>query len=81
MITLRVHLNNSEPIKVDVDTMPGPTDTCLICKNPRDISDREIIWVDEGVRVIILPWSRINYIQVMPTAEEKEEFPLLFRND
>lgn len=80
MISLLVHLANSEPIKLDVEEMPRPTDQVLIGRNPRDHVDRELHWVEESVRMIILPWWRINYIQVLPSEEEKEEFPLLFRN-
>lgn len=80
MVSLLVHLANSEPIKVDVDEMPKPTDSVLIARNPRDQADREVHWVDESVRMIILPWWRINYIQVLPSQEEQEEFPMLFRN-
>lgn len=81
MPVILVHLANTEPIKVDVDALPSPTDTLLVGKNPRDHIDRDLNWLEEGVRMVILPWWRINYIQVLPTAEEKEEFPLLFRND
>lgn len=81
MIILRVHIANAEPITVEVDAMPNPADTMLLCKNMRDASDRDLTWVDEGVRMIYIPVWRINYIQVLPAAEEREEFPLLFRND
>jgi hypothetical protein len=81
MLTIQVHVSNSEPIKMEVDALPSPGDNVIIGKNPRDQVDRELSWLDEGVRTVILPWWRINYIQVLPTAEEKEEFPLLFRND
>lgn len=81
MISLRVHIANSEPITVEVDAMPGPNDTLLLCKNMRDNNERELSWIDEGVRMIYVPVWRINYIQVLPASEEQEEFPLLFRND
>lgn len=81
MMTLLVHLANSEPIKIEVDALPTTNDTVLVGKNPRDHVDRELHWLEEGVRMIIVPWWRINYIQVLPAAEEQEEFPLLFRND
>jgi hypothetical protein len=81
MATILVHIANMEPVKVEVDALPAATDNVLVGKNPRDLVDRELHWLEEGVRTIILPWWRINYIQVLPAAEEKEEFPLLFRND
>lgn len=80
MVSLLVHLANSEPIKLDVDEMPKPTDQILIGRNPRDNVDREVHWIEENVRMIILPWWRINYIQVLPAEDDQEEFPLLFRN-
>jgi hypothetical protein len=80
MVSLLVHLANSEPVKLDVDELPKATDQVLIGRNPRDLANREIQWVDESVRMIILPWWRINYIQVLPSQEDEEEFPLLFRN-
>lgn len=81
MIQLLVHLSNSNPVKVDVDELPDPNATNLIGKNPRDKTDREVEWVEEGVTQIILPWWRINYIQVLPSESDRPDFPLPFRND
>jgi hypothetical protein len=80
MYTLLVHLANSEPIKVDVEELPKSSDQVLVGRNPRDHVERELHWVEENVRMIVLPWWRINYVQVLPSEEEDEEFPLPFRN-
>ena len=79
MITLVLHISNSEPIKVDVDEMPKASDTAIIGKNPRERSDKELIWIDDGVTTVIFPWWRINYVQVLPEAGTQQEFPNLFR--
>ncbi len=81
MITLLVHIANSEPIKLDVEELPRPTELVIIGTNPRDRKDREVPWVEDGVTTIILPWWRVNYIEVLPDADAQEEFPLPFRND
>lgn len=81
MITLQIHIANSEPIKLDVEEMPKLSDIAIIGSNPRDRKDKEITWVDDGVTTVIIPWSRINYIQVLPDMDAEEEFPLPFRND
>ncbi len=81
MYQVLVHVSGSEPVKLDIDELPNPTDTNLIGRNPRDRGDREVSWIDEGVNTIILPWWRINYIQILPGDDDKQEFPLLFRND
>ena len=81
MITLLVHINNAEPIKVDVEELPQPTDTTLIGKNPREKTDKEVPWIEEGVTTIIFPWWRITFIEVLPSAGDEAEFPLPFRNE
>ncbi len=81
MITLLLHIANSEPVKVDVDELPGLEDTILVCRNPRERTDREVSWVEDGVTTIIYPMMRINFIEVLPADDEAEEFPLPFRND
>ncbi|NWF68791.1 MAG: hypothetical protein HXY40_06885 [Chloroflexi bacterium] len=78
-ITILIHVINQEPVKGEVDELPKPTDTSIICKNPRERNDKEFAWVDEGVTTVIFPWWRINYVQVLPSAEEEQEFPMLFR--
>lgn len=49
MYTIIVHISNAEPVKVDVDELPKTTDTCIIGKNPRLRSEREVDFVDEGL--------------------------------
>jgi len=81
MITLLLHISNAEPIKIDVDDMPSPTDIMIVGRNPRDRKDKEVEWLDEGVTTVMLPWSRISLIQVMPDPDAQAEFPQLWRND
>ena len=81
MITLQVHIANGEPIKLDVEEMPSMSDIAIVGSNPRDRQEREVNWIDDGVSTVIIPWSRINYIQIMPSEDEQAEFPLPFRND
>ncbi len=79
MITLILHIANSEPVKVDVEEMPKATDVAIIGLNPRERNDRELPWVDDGVTKVMFPWWRINYIQVLPDPAEEVDFPELFR--
>ncbi len=81
MITLLLHIANQEPVKVEVDELPKPTDVVIIGKNPRERNDKEFPWVEDGVTTVIFPWWRINYVQVLPSQDEDLEFPLPFRTD
>jgi hypothetical protein len=79
--TILIHISNSEPVKLDVEELPAPTDIAIMGRNPRDRADKDVSWLDEGVSTILVPWWRINYIQVLPSQDQEEEFPLPFRND
>lgn len=81
MLTLLVHINNAEPIKLEVEELPAAGDTVIIGKNPRDKADREVEWIEDGVTTLVLPMWRVSFAEVLPTSEEAEEFPLPFRND
>lgn len=81
MITLQIHIANQEPIRVDVEELPSLSDVAVIGNNPRDRKEKEVEWLDEGVNTVIVPWWRINYIQVLPDTDAEEDFPMLFRND
>jgi len=81
MHTLLLHITNSEPVKVDVEDMPNPTDVMILGRNPRDRKDREVEWLDEGVSMVWFPLARINMIQVLPDPNAQADFPQLWRND
>ena len=80
MFTIVLHISNSEAIKIEVEELPKPTDTCVVGKNPRLRSDKEVEWVDEGVQTVIVPMHRLNYIQVYPSGDESSEFVLPYRD-
>jgi len=80
MYTIVLHVANSEPVKVDVDELPTPSDTLIVGKNPRERNDKEFPWVDEGVTTVMFPVWRINYIQVVPTTEGEVDIELPFRD-
>lgn len=81
MITILIHLNNADPVKLDVDDMPKPDDYAIIGRNPRERGDREVDWLEDGVTTVIFPWWRINFVEVLPAESDDAEFPLPFRTD
>jgi hypothetical protein len=72
MITVFVHLTNDEPIVAEMEKMPEPTDTCLVCMNPRKRDGKEVHYVLSEVTTVIFPWHRISFLEVMPTQEDEE---------
>jgi hypothetical protein len=81
MITLLLHIQNAEPIKLDVEEMPKPDDTMIIGKNPRERTEKEVNWIEEGVTTVVFPVWRLTLIEVLPSAADEVEFPLPFRTE
>jgi hypothetical protein len=79
MYTIILHVANSAPVKLEVEELPDPMATSILGRNPRERNDKEFEWVDEGVTTVIFPWWRVNYIQVLPSDDEEQEFPMFFR--
>ena len=81
MITLLLHIQNAEAIKLDVEELPKATDTIIVGKNPRERTEKEVNWIEEGVTTVGFPMWRITLFEVLPSAADEVEFPLPFRTE
>jgi len=71
-VTCIVHILNDDPILCDVDRMPDPKDQVIIINNPRRRDGKSLIFLEEDVNTVMIPWHRINLVQVVPSAELEE---------
>ncbi|NDJ86348.1 MAG: hypothetical protein GYB66_10710 [Chloroflexi bacterium] len=69
-----VHINDGEPFLGEVDELPDPSSQYVVFKNPRQRDGKDLRYLLSEVTSIILPWWRINYIEVMPSGEEEDVF-------
>jgi hypothetical protein len=74
MISVIVHIANEDPIVCEVETLPHPQDNLIFIHNPRRRDGLEIHYLDEDVNSVIYPIHRINFIQVLPSADIGEVF-------
>jgi hypothetical protein len=72
MHTLLIHIANEEPVMAEVETLPSPADVSLTCSNPRRRDGKDLHYVLPEVQVIIIPWHRIIFVEIMPSREEDE---------
>lgn len=71
-VTVIVHIANEEPIVCEVEELPDAKDQIMLLSNPRLRDGKELHFLEEDVSRIIVPWHRINYVQVLPSAEMEE---------
>ena len=72
--TLLLHVANEDPVVVETEHMPEVTDTCVIGMHPRRKDNKELHYVMPDVTTVIFPMWRINFIEVLPSADEEEIF-------
>lgn len=72
MKTIIVHIANEDAIVCEVDELPDPAATSILINNPRKRDGMDLHYVDEEVTSLIVPWHRINFIQVLPAGDEED---------
>ncbi|MCA9992868.1 MAG: hypothetical protein H6666_06430 [Ardenticatenaceae bacterium] len=71
-ITVIVHIVNEDPIQCELVELPKPDAQMITLTNPRRRDGKEINYLEEHVNTMIVPWHRINFIQVMSSAEDED---------
>jgi len=72
MPTVLVHINNEDPVLGEMDALPSLVDTLVVVKNPRRRDGKDLHYLEANVTTVYWPISRINFIEVIPSAEEEQ---------
>ena len=70
--TVQIHVNNEDPIVAEVESLPDRTDTLVVANNPRMRDGKDVRYLAPNVTTLILPVSRINFIQVLPSGDDEK---------
>ncbi|HID89629.1 MAG TPA: hypothetical protein EYP52_07975 [Anaerolineae bacterium] len=71
-MTVLIHLMGEDPIVAEIEEMPAPQDQFFACINPRRRDGREVSYLLPEIKLLLLPWHRINCIEILPSEEEEE---------
>jgi hypothetical protein len=72
--TLFVHMISDEPFLLDVEELPNPSDNLIIGRHPRRRDNKEVTYILSEVTTVILPMTRVTFLEVMPSGEEEDIF-------
>ncbi len=70
-ITVLVHLSGEDPVVGEVEELPSPTDTNITINNPRRRDGKDLPYLESNVVTVVWPIHRVNFMEIMPTAEEE----------
>ena len=68
MVSVIVHIMNEEPIAGELDEMPTGQSPTIALNNPRRKDGKDLHFLDEDVSTMVVPWHRINFIQILPSG-------------
>lgn len=71
-LSVIVHLANEDPIMGEVVELPDQLSSVIIISHPRLKDGKELRHLEEDVQTILIPWHRINFIEVMPSTAAEE---------
>lgn len=74
MVSIILHISNEDPIVCEVDELPQTSAQFIIVHNPRKRDGKDIHYLDEDVTSMIVPFHRINFIQLLPSGDVEEVF-------
>lgn len=63
-----IHMSNEQPLKADVEHMPTPADSCLMCTNLRYLNGTKPRWSDHIDSWFMIPMSMIRFVEVPQTS-------------
>jgi len=69
--TVLVHLSGEDSVVGEVDLIPTPTDTTITLNSPRRRDGKDLAYIQGNVVTVVWPMHRINFIEILPTAEEE----------
>jgi hypothetical protein len=70
-IPVILHVMGEDPFVAEMDSMPDPTSSFIAFSNPRKRDGKPVTYITQGAKIIMFPWSRINFIEVMTSMEER----------
>lgn len=70
--TLLIHIIGEQTIMAETEQLPSPGDSIVTVMNMRQRDGKDLPNVDPAATHFIIPWSRVNFIEVLGAEEEEE---------
>jgi hypothetical protein len=67
-----LHVAGETAILGEVEELPKPTDSTITVSNPRQRDGKDLHYISNNVVRVIWPIARINFIEILESAEEEK---------
>ena len=63
-----LHLNNEQPVVVDMYELPQPTDLGLRCTNMRTLDGKRPVFIDDIAASFFFPYLHVRFVEIPPRS-------------
>jgi len=67
-----LHISGETAVLGEVDELPKPSDGIIVVSNPRQRDGKDLHYISNNVVKVIWPISKINFIEIMESADEEK---------
>ena len=71
-LTVKIHLRDEAPFMAEMESLPSESATTVRFTNPKLPDGKRIPWMTPGAKYFIVSMTRVNFIEVMTSNEERE---------
>jgi hypothetical protein len=64
-----IHPLNDQPVMVDIEAMPSPTDVALVGQNLRTIDGKRPKFIDRKDSTFVFPYASIRFVEIYSGVE------------
>ncbi len=68
-----IHMNNEQPLKCDLQSLPTAVDACLMCTNLRYLSGAKPSFIDHADSWFLVPLGIVRFVEVPASAITESE--------
>ena len=79
-LTVLIHMANTDPVLAEIDGLPDPQSSYLLCTNPRARDGKRLISFEPECTRFFFPWHRISFVEAYPSDEDHAQIETFFRD-
>ena len=72
MIRAILHLNNDQPLAVDLLEEPKAADQSIVCTNVKTIDGKRPVFIDFSSSTFVVPVSMVLFVEIPREADEAD---------
>lgn len=76
-----VHVTNEDAFVAEMEQLPKPDDTVLIVANARRRDGKALSHIDHEAVILMYPWTRVNFLEVLAERSSRDELIEFFRDE